>query len=181
MSTLLRRRWKNTHATSKMYRFSALLCMKSNNVCVSEEETKPAERATATERCQCNLSIVSCLLSCSKLLSVSIDQRKNLLALTFDSSIDHFLLYTVKGKYSDSTQGSGRVSCNQADDLQRPFSIWLHDTVWILRLRVWMLYLPLISLWDHKYCYSFRDSDELNLLFHGGGRSVLCFVGAVKL
>lgn len=28
--------------------------------------------------------------------------------LTFDSSIDHFLLYTVKGKYSDSTRGLGR-------------------------------------------------------------------------
>lgn len=66
------------------------------------------ERASATEWCQCNLSIVSCLLSCSKLWSVFIDQRKNLLPQTFDSSIDHFLLYTVNGKYSDSTQGLGR-------------------------------------------------------------------------
>lgn len=76
--------------------------MKKKNLCA------PVQRATATERCQCNLSIVSCLLSYSKLWSVSIDQRKNLLPLTFDSSIDHFLRYTVKGKYSDSTQGSDR-------------------------------------------------------------------------
>lgn len=69
-----------------------------------EGERKSLQRATATEWCQCNLSIVSCLVSCSKLWSVSIDQRKNLLPLTFDSSIDHFLLYTVKGKYSDSTR-----------------------------------------------------------------------------
>lgn len=83
---------------------------RGEGICVlaSEGERKSVQRATATEWCQCNLSIVSCLLSCSKLWSVSIDQRKNLLPLTFDSSIDHFLLYTVKGKYSDSTRGLGR-------------------------------------------------------------------------
>jgi len=74
----------------------------------SQRKRKSVQRATATEWSQCNLSILSCFLSCSKLWSVSIDQRKNLLPLTFDSSIDHFLLYTVKGKYSDSTQGLGR-------------------------------------------------------------------------
>lgn len=122
-------------------------------VWVREEERKSVQRATATEWCQCNLSIVSCLVSCSKLWSVSIDQRKNLLPLTFDSFIDHFLLYTVEGKYSDSTQGLGRSPVTRLLIFKDHFhytyyrtlryeladwSFCATDIMWTLLLRVWI-------------------------------------------
>lgn len=89
----------------KMYRH---VCGGTYCMCKwARDKTKSAQRVTITAWCQFNLSIVSCLLSCSKLWAISIDQRKNLLPLTFDSSIDHFLLYTVKEKYSDSTLSLG--------------------------------------------------------------------------
>lgn len=115
------------------------------------ERGRTEQRATSPERCQCNLSIASCPFSCSKLWSVSIDQRKNLLPLTFDSSIDHFLLYTVERQYSDSTQG-----------LVRSLVITLADLLCRLPhfgIRVFRLYL---SLWSYWYPMNFTNADQNN-------------------